>query len=111
MFQVDAGANFIISQIFLESKVFVNFVGDCRKFGINVPIIPGIFPITNFESLMRIARSCNLEIPQNVLEDINLLKDNDKDVYDYGIKLAWKMITEIFQGQAAQGFHLFTLNR
>ncbi|XP_043289038.1 methylenetetrahydrofolate reductase isoform X2 [Venturia canescens] len=109
--KVDAGASFIITQIFLESKVFVNFVEDCRKFGINVPIIPGIFAITNSKCITGLAKSCNLKIPQSVIEDIKSMKDNEEGIYEYGIELAAQLITDIFRSQAANGFHLFTLNR
>ncbi|XP_015600129.1 methylenetetrahydrofolate reductase isoform X1 [Cephus cinctus] len=109
--KVNAGANFIITQLFFDAKVFIDFVKDCRRFKILVPIIPGIYPIPNFKSLIRMTNMCKLEIPKKVLDILEPIQDNDEAVAKFGIDLVTNMIKEIFDSNVANGFHLFTFNR
>lgn len=109
--QVDAGADCIITQIVFESELFVNFVSDCRQVGIKVPIIPGIFLMPNFSSLLNVAKHCKANIPQWLLEDLEIMKNEDAAVEEYAISLLTKVVQEIFKSGAATGIHLFTSNR
>ncbi|XP_043493953.1 methylenetetrahydrofolate reductase [Polistes fuscatus] len=109
--KVDAGADFIITQIFFESNTFINFVNDCRNIGITVPIIPGIFPILEYESLKRMTNICQLNIPNNILNHLETIKDNDEEVKEFGIELTINLIKDIIECQASYGFHFFTLNK
>ncbi|XP_033221465.1 methylenetetrahydrofolate reductase [Belonocnema kinseyi] len=109
--KVDAGANFIISQIFFEARNFIEFVKDCRKINIRIPIIPGIFPITDYKSLLRMSNICNVQIPKFLFEALEPIKDNNEAVRKFGTELTLRIIKEIFESGTANGFHLFTLNR
>ncbi|XP_015172530.1 PREDICTED: methylenetetrahydrofolate reductase, partial [Polistes dominula] len=107
--KVDAGADFIITQMFFESNKFINFVNDCRNIGITVPIIPGIFPIFDYKSLKRMTNICQLNIPNNILNHLEKIKDNDEEVEHFGIELTMNLIKDIIESQASYGFHFFTL--
>lgn len=109
--QVDAGANFIITQFFFESKDFIDFVRDCRRVNIQVPIIPGCYLITTYDSLIKLSQVCKVEIPEYVLEELRPIKGSDEKVTEYGIQLLKKIIGEIHESKASNGYHLFTLNR
>ncbi|KAI4481084.1 hypothetical protein M0804_009710 [Polistes exclamans] len=109
--KVDAGADFIITQIFFESNTFISFVNDCRNIGITVPIIPGIFPILEYKSLKRMTNICQLNIPNNILNHLETIKDNDEEFKDFGIELTINLIKDIIECQASYGFHFFTLNK
>ncbi|XP_046743706.1 methylenetetrahydrofolate reductase [Diprion similis] len=109
--KVNAGADFIITQTIFESQVFIKFVKDCRHIGINIPIIPGVFPISDFKSLQNLSKNCKAKIPNNILQDLELIKDDDAAVQEYGMNLSTRVVKEIYQSGTANGIHVFTLNR
>ncbi|CAK9816284.1 Methylenetetrahydrofolate reductase [Anthophora quadrimaculata] len=109
--KVKAGANFIITQIFFEANIFIKFVNDCKEIGIDVPIIPGIFPISNYTCLEKIVKLCKIKIPPIILNTLQSIKDNDDKVHNYGLELSIKIIKDIIASKTTCGFHLFTLNR
>ena len=78
--KVDAGSDFIITQLFFKPETFVNFVKECRKLGIQCPILPGILPIQSYDSLRHICKLSKLDIPKDVIETLEKLKDNDEAI-------------------------------
>uniref|UniRef100_A0A0K0E3L1 methylenetetrahydrofolate reductase (NADPH) n=1 Tax=Strongyloides stercoralis TaxID=6248 RepID=A0A0K0E3L1_STRER len=109
--KVDAGADFIITQLFFEVETFEKFVKDCREIGIKVPILPGIMPIQGYASIKRIAELSNLLIPQSILDDLEGIKHNDEAVLKYGIDRAVKMCQYILDNNIAPALHMYTMNR
>ncbi|KAK4299390.1 hypothetical protein Pmani_028322, partial [Petrolisthes manimaculis] len=109
--KVDAGADFIITQLFFKAQTFTKFVGDCRARGITCPIIPGIMPIQSHESLRHIVKLSKLELPQEILDVVAPLKDNDEAIRNYGIHQCVQLIKELFNDDMAPGIHFYTLNR
>jgi len=109
--QVDAGADLIITQMFFEVKTFIKFVEDCQRYGINVPIIPAIFPIQNFNSLRQLKRLSRVEIPQWLLDTLTSMKDDSTAVMNYGISYAAEMCQQLFESGYVHGLHFYTLNR
>lgn len=108
--KVDAGADFIITQLFFEAETFLSFVRDCRNIGIACPIIPGILPIQAYQSLQNIARLSKLKVPQKIIDTILPIKDNDEAVRNYGISHGIEMCRELLY-DGAVGLHFYTLNR
>jgi len=109
--KVDAGADFIISQLFFKASTFKKFVDDCRAIGINCPIIPGIMPIQSHDSLRHIVKLSKLEVPDEIKNIVSPLKDNDDAIRNFGIHQATEMIKELFLSGYAPGIHFYTLNR
>jgi len=109
--KVDAGSDFIITQLFFKSATFKKFVDDCRAIGINCPIIPGIMPIQSYDSLRHITKLSKLDIPDEILNIVTPLKGNDDAIRNYGIHQATQMIKELFISGYAPGIHFYTLNR
>ncbi|PAV82566.1 hypothetical protein WR25_26686 [Diploscapter pachys] len=109
--KVDAGAQFIITQLFFEAEVFEKFVRDCREIGITVPIIPGIMPIMGYESIRRIAALSQLTIPDWILKDLEEIKNDDDAVGRYGTVKAVEMCRRILKNGSASSIHLYTMNR
>ncbi|XP_032674176.1 methylenetetrahydrofolate reductase isoform X2 [Odontomachus brunneus] len=109
--KVEAGADFIITQIIFESQVFIDFVKDCREIGIQVPIIPGIFVPTNYECLELMARVCKLDIPEKIKHDLSRMRNEDKVMRKFVLELTVQIITDVIGSGTTCGFHLFTLNR
>ncbi|XP_076642683.1 methylenetetrahydrofolate reductase (NADPH) isoform X1 [Halictus rubicundus] len=109
--KVNAGADFIITQIIFDADVFIKFVNDCKAIGINVPIIPGILPIPNYACLEKMIKICNVKVPENILKALEPIKTDDDKVHDYGVELVSSVIKGVISSGTTCGFHLFTLNR
>ena len=109
--KVDAGADFIITQLFFKASTFKKFVDDCRAIGINCPILPGIMPIQSYDSLRHIVKLSKLEVPQEIHDIVDPLKGNDDAIRNYGIHQATQIIKELFISGYAPGIHFYTLNR
>ena len=89
--KVDAGADFIITQLFYDVDIFLQYVADCRAAGITVPIVPGIMAIQNYRGFVRMTSYCKIKVPQSILDDLEPIKDDDEAVKAYGIELGIKM--------------------
>ncbi|XP_014477208.1 PREDICTED: methylenetetrahydrofolate reductase [Dinoponera quadriceps] len=109
--KVEAGADFIITQVIFESQVFIDFVKDCREIGIQVPIIPGIFTPTDYECLEMMERVCKLDIPGKIKDDLARMRGEDTMMRKFVLELTAQIITDVIGSGATCGFHLFTLNR
>ena len=109
--KVEAGADFIITQLFFSADTFKKFVDDCRVLGIQCPIIPGILPIQTFDSLRHIVKLSKLEVPEEISSIVTPLKGNDEAIRNYGIQQASEMIRELFSSGYAPGVHFYTLNK
>ena len=109
--KVDAGAHYVITQLFFKASTFKRFVDDCRAVGIDCPIIPGVMPIQSYDSLRHIVKLSKLEIPEEITNVVGPLKGNDDAIRNYGIHQAVEMIRDLFQTGYAPGVHLYTLNR
>ncbi|RWS24532.1 hypothetical protein B4U80_09776 [Leptotrombidium deliense] len=109
--KVDAGADFIITQLFFESETYIKFEKDCRSIGIKVPIIAGIMPIQSHDSLRHIVRLSRLEVPEDILKTIEPIANNDEAIRNFGIHYATKMCREILAKNCSPGLHFYTLNR
>lgn len=109
--KVDAGADFIITQLFFKAETFIKFVNDCRAIGIECPIVPGIMPIQSYESLRHIVKLSKLDVPQDIIDVVTPLKDNDEAIRNYGIHQTCTLVKELFEADMAPGIHFYTLNR
>ncbi|RCH53816.1 methylenetetrahydrofolate reductase [NAD(P)H] [Mucilaginibacter hurinus] len=83
--KVDMGANFIVTQMFFDNQKYFDFVNGCRANGINVPIIPGLKPITNSKQLSSLAKTFFIDMPEDLCDVINACKD-EKAVREAGIE-------------------------
>ena len=108
--KVEAGSDFIITQLFFSAETFKKFVDDCRALGITCPIIPGVLPIQTFDSLRHIVKLSKLEVPEEISSIVTPLKGNDEAIRNYGIHQASEMIKDLFRS-GAPGVHLYTLNK
>lgn len=107
--KVDAGADYIVTQLFYDTELFIDWVEKCRKIGIIVPILPGIMPIQSFGGFKRMTTLCKTQVPPEILESLDLVKDDDQAVRDYGVQLAVKMCKRLMEA-GINGFHFYTLN-
>ncbi|GAA5803625.1 methylenetetrahydrofolate reductase-domain-containing protein [Helicostylum pulchrum] len=108
--KVDAGADFIMTQLFYDSDICVAWIQKCRERGINVPIVPGIMPIPTYHSFRRMINLCNVKVPAKVMQDLDAIKGDDQKVKEYGVKLAVSMIQHLYLDADICNFHISTLN-
>ena len=108
--KVDAGADFIVTQLFFNNDDFYRFRDRAMALKINVPIIPGIFPILNYKQVLRITELCGAKIPSALGEKLCWLKDKPEDVEKYGIEYAQKQ-ARIFLHNEVRGLHICTMNQ
>jgi len=108
--KVDAGADFLISQLFFDNRVYFDFVARLRSAGIGVPVLPGIMPITNAEQVRRFTQMCGASIPATLLAELDRLKDNEDAVLSLGVAYAAAQCYELLQ-RGAPGIHFYTLNK
>jgi len=108
--KVDAGADFVVSQLFFEASDFLQWVKRCREIGINCPILPGILPIQGYKSLQNITKMCDIPIPQNIVDAIESIKDDDAAVKEFGVQYAYEMCKTLLEAGVV-GLHFYTLNQ
>eukprot|EP00276_Gloeochaete_wittrockiana_P017212 CAMPEP_0184343492 /NCGR_PEP_ID=MMETSP1089-20130417/12000_1 /TAXON_ID=38269 ORGANISM="Gloeochaete wittrockiana, Strain SAG46.84" /NCGR_SAMPLE_ID=MMETSP1089 /ASSEMBLY_ACC=CAM_ASM_000445 /LENGTH=614 /DNA_ID=CAMNT_0026672801 /DNA_START=136 /DNA_END=1980 /DNA_ORIENTATION=+ len=109
--KVDAGADFVITQLFFEVSTFVTFVQKCRAIGVECPIVPGILPIQSAASLRHLSKLSKLAPPPDIANAVNSMKDDDRAIREYGIGIAAKMCKDLAKTGLAPGFHFYCLNR
>lgn len=107
--KVDAGADVVITQLFYDNADFYHFRDDCERAGINVPIVPGILPVTNFKQAQRIAGMCKARIPRD-LEQAMLASDDADDQFRCGVEHARRQTIDLIENQVA-GIHYYVLNK
>ncbi len=107
--KVEAGASFSITQMFFENRYFYDFLKLVRKEGINIPIIPGIMPITNFSQIRRFASLCGATIPEPLVKELESAK-NTKEAKEVGIRYAVSQCQDLLT-HGVKGLHFFTLNK
>ncbi|KAG0166262.1 hypothetical protein DFQ28_007907 [Apophysomyces sp. BC1034] len=107
--KVDAGADFIVTQLFFDVDIFLDFVKRCRAIGITCPILPGVFPIQNYNGLSRVISFNDNHVPQNIWDDMEPIKDDDAAVKEYGIQLTIEFIKKM-QAAGINGIHFYTFN-
>ncbi|GAA5966445.1 hypothetical protein JCM21900_004421 [Sporobolomyces salmonicolor] len=104
-----AGADFVVTQLFYDVDIFMKWYKACRERGITIPILPGIMPIQNYLSFRRMTNLCGTYIPADIMSDLERIQHDDAAVKDYGIQLSVKMMRALYE-QGLRGFHLCTLN-
>ncbi len=108
--KVNAGADFIITQLFFNNKDFFDFERQARDMGIQVPIIPGIMPIENFNQIIKITSMCGAKIPDEIRNIFQDSKATDNDKRQRGIEYTVKQCKELL-ANGVPGIHFYTLNK
>jgi methylenetetrahydrofolate reductase (NADPH) len=108
--KAQAGASFAITQLFFTPDDYFALVARVRALGCNIPIIPGIMPITNVRQVVRFAELSGAALPRWVTDRINEVADNDDQVRRVGIKIGTELSEELLS-RGAPGLHFYTQNR
>jgi methylenetetrahydrofolate reductase (NADPH) len=108
--KVDAGASSAITQYFYNPAAYLRFVDDCRNSGIELPIVPGIMPITNYTQLARFSELCGADIPRWIRKRLEGFGDDRPAIRAFGIDVVTELCRQLLD-QGAPGLHFYTLNQ
>jgi methylenetetrahydrofolate reductase (NADPH) len=108
--KVQAGADFLITQMFFDNDAYFDFVARARAAGIEVPIIPGVMPITRVGQIERMAKMCGAAIPDGLRAELHARGEDAEAVLDFGVAYATLQCSELLAA-GAPGIHFYTLNR
>jgi methylenetetrahydrofolate reductase (NADPH) len=108
--KVDAGAKFLITQLFFDNQLYFDFVRRARAVGITVPIVPGVMPIVDAKQIQRITSLCGSEIPAGLQSALRARADQPEAAQALGVAFATLQCAELLRG-GAPGIHFYTLNR
>ncbi len=106
----DAGASRAITQFFFDNNKYYDFLEKVRKAGINAPIIPGIFPISNFENTVKFAKMCNTSIPKNLYKIFENKPSCSEEHIKRAAEICAAQICDL-RDNGVKHFHFYTLNR
>ena len=107
--KVDAGAQFLITQMFFDNRYYFDFVARARTIGIDVPIVPGVMPILSRSGIRRMAELSKARLPDGLQRALEVRED-DEAIAEFGVSYATLQCAELLAG-GAPGIHFYTLNR
>ena len=108
--KVKEGADFLISQIFFDNNYFYDFKNKCDKLGINIPLIPGIIPVTNAKQINKITELCGSTIPPKFQKILTRYENNPEALKEAGIAYAVEQIIDLLSS-GVPGIHIYTMNK
>jgi methylenetetrahydrofolate reductase (NADPH) len=108
--KVDAGVDFLITQLFFDNGLYYDFVDRARAIGIEVPIIPGIMPILGYGQIARFTSMCGATIPEHLLTELEARKDDAEATAEFGVSYATMQCAGLL-AHGAPGLHFYTMNR
>ena len=108
--KVDAGADAVITQYFYNAEAYFYFLDKCEKSGIDIPIVPGIMPITNFSQLFRFSDMCGADIPRWMRKTLECFGDDRDSILAFGEDVVSKLCQELLDN-GAPGLHFYTMNQ
>ncbi len=108
--KVESGAHGAITQYFYNADAYWRFLDDCKQRGIEIPIIPGIMPITNYSSLARFSDACGAEIPRWIRKRLESYGDDLDSIQQFGAEVVTTLCRQLLDG-GAPGLHFYTMNQ
>ena len=107
--KVDAGAEYVVTQLFYDNAYYFDFVKRCRDFGINVPIIPGLKPLTTKRQLSIVPHFFHVNLPDGLVDAVQLAKSNE-EVREIGVEWCINQCKELIE-QGAPVLHFYTMGK
>ena len=108
--KVDAGANSAITQYFYNAEAYFRFIDACDKLAISIPIVPGIMPITNYQTLVRFSDTCGADIPRWIRKHLESYQDDPESLKAFGEDVVTRLCQQLLDA-GAPGLHFYTLNQ
>ena len=108
--KVEAGADSAITQYFYNADAYASFIDACEQRGIDIPIVPGIMPITNFSNLVRFSDACGAEIPRWLRKRLEAYGDDIDSIRALGTDVVTRLCQRLLD-MGAPGLHFYTMNQ
>jgi len=108
--KVDAGANSALTQYFYNPDAYFRFIDDCEQVNIDIPVIPGIMPITNYKQLARFSDMCGAEIPRWIRKRLEGFGDDRDSIKAFGEDVVTELSHQLLEA-GAPGLHFYTMNQ
>jgi methylenetetrahydrofolate reductase (NADPH) len=108
--KIESGANGAMTQYFFNPEAYFRFIDDCERLGIDVPIVPGIMPITNYAQISRFSEMCGADIPRWVRKRLEVFGDDRNAIRAFGLEVVSDLCRRLLEG-GAPGLHFYTLNQ
>ncbi len=108
--KVDAGADAVVTQYFYNAEAYFYFLDKCEKHGIDIPIVPGIMPITNYSQLFRFSDMCGADIPRWMRKTLESFGDDKASIMAFGEEVVSKLCQQLLDN-GAPGLHFYTMNQ
>ena len=108
--KIDAGANSAITQYFYNADSYFSFLDEAIRLGIEVPIVPGIMPITNYATLVRFSDVCGAELPRWIRARLHQHKDDEASLRAFGFDVVTNLCLDLLENGVG-GLHFYTLNK
>lgn len=108
--KVDAGADYVITQMFFDNKVYFDFVEKCRAAGITVPIIPGLKPISTFKQLSVLPEAFSLDIPLELTQEMNRFRNDKEAIYRIGTEWCTEQCKDLI-AHGVPAVHFYTMGK
>lgn len=108
--KVEAGANAAITQYFYNAESYFYFVDACEKHGLDIPIVPGIMPITNYSQLFRFSDMCGADIPRWLRKKLECFGDDRDQIIAFGLDVVTDLCQRLLD-KGAPGLHFYTMNQ
>jgi methylenetetrahydrofolate reductase (NADPH) len=108
--KLNAGADFLVTQLFFINDLYFDFIELTKKHGIKCRIIPGIIPITNYKQIKKFVRLTGATIPEEIINQIEPYQDNPEKIYQIGLDFAIRQCRDLLN-RGAPGLHFYTLNK
>lgn len=108
--KVDAGADFIVTQLFFDNRHYFNLIERARAVGIRLPVVPGIMPVTDVAQIKRFTQMCGAKIPPGLLAELETADGKKETVVQIGIRYSTAQCESLLRN-GAPGVHFYTLNK
>ena len=108
--KVDAGADSAMTQYFFAEEAYYEFVNESERMGVDIPIVPGIMPIVNFQQLARFSDACGADIPRWLRRRLEVYQDDKESLQAFGIDVVTRLCANLLEA-GAPGLHFYTLNQ
>ncbi|MDD3296449.1 MAG: methylenetetrahydrofolate reductase [NAD(P)H] [Candidatus Omnitrophica bacterium] len=108
--KIDAGAEFAVTQMFFDNKYYYEFMNRASRQKINIPVLPGIFPLTDIRKLDNFLKTCRVSLPRRIKEDMEKLSEHPQDMEKAGLEFTIKQCQDLINN-GVRKLHFFTFNR
>ena len=108
--KIEAGADSAITQYFYNIDAYLRFIDNCNKANLDIPVVPGIMPITNYKGLVRFSDNCGAEIPRWIRKQLEAYEDDIDSLLAFGADVVTGLCSRLLEA-GAPGLHFYTLNQ